>query len=937
MANRFRSEFGSWNSGLMNNTTNLEERPRSAAAVWQFAGAELDEGKRELRVNGELVGIEPRPLSVLLRLLQCAGEVATKDELIEAVYGHTHITDGALTNSIGRLRKLLRDDQQQIIVTVHRVGYRLATPVHRKAVVAELPPVLGLVVNDAVPKRENWRLVRSLGERRDSEVWLACQQKTGEQRVYKFAPDGGGLSALKREVTLARVLKAALGSRSDIVTPVDWNFESPPFFVESHYAGESIPSWAETQGGIAAVPLALRINFLARTAEAIAAAHSVGVLHKDLKPSNVLIAKEADGDWAIRVVDFGSGRLLDPNLLAQFAITQHDPTAMATADSGSGTFRYLAPEVLSGQLPTAQADVFALGVMLYELVVGDLHKTLSAGWEKDVDDELLREDIADAAEGNPLRRLTDAGELARRLRSLDTRRQARLDAQRERVEAQQERERLQQAQTALERLRLRRRRTTALITILAAGLVWSGVMYQRASRAEKSASREAAHARAVSDFLNRDLFATISADDRPVRELTVKQLLDTASSQVEKRFADDHAAAADVHASLGYAYRAIDLSTDARRELAAAMTQYFATEGPGSETQLRLAGQMIQLDYVLNQLAETLPSYKVLRDQAEVKLGSTAEAVARFNLELARANAFLGQWSATVTELNQLVIHLADSDPTSDIRLSAMQILSAVQLKRGDAKDAEPAAQAVLRGLVARGSDDHYALARAHATLGMILTELNRYDDATTELTQASTIAEHWEPNGGDSVAFADIGWARLLIEKGQPQRAIERLQHSIDRWMSKPRSAKEQNSQLIFPRRELARALLLAGKTAQASTMINLALEATEATYAPGFPTRGLLEQEAAQIRFAAGDTDAACATFGQPPPPWLAETAPTHPAQLERIRLQGLCARAQGKLGDAKTLLKSARDQFVIRYGTDHWRTRQVETELSSTSAEH
>jgi len=251
-----------------------------------------------------------------------------------------------------------------------------------------------------------------------------------------------------------------------------------------------------------------------------------------------------------------------------------------------------------------------------------------------------------------------------------------------------------------------------------------------------------------------------------------------------------------------------------------------------------------------------------------------------------------------------------------------MQILSAVQLKRGDAKDAEPAAQAVLRGLVARGSDDHYALARAHATLGMILTELNRYDDATTELTQASTIAEHWEPNGGDSVAFADIGWARLLIEKGQPQRAIERLQHSIDRWMSKPRSAKEQNSQLIFPRRELARALLLAGKTAQASTMINLALEATEATYAPGFPTRGLLEQEAA---------------FGQPPPPWLAETAPTHPAQLERIRLQGLCARAQGKLGDAKTLLKSARDQFVIRYGTDHWRTRQVETELSSTSAEH
>jgi TolB-like protein len=83
---------------------------------------------------------------------------------------------------------------------------------------------------------------------------------------------------------------------------------------------------------------------------------------------------------------------------------------------------YLAPEVLSGQRPTAAADVYALGVMLYQLVAGDFRKPLSPGWETQIADPLVREDISEAACGDPSQRMKSAAKLAERLSSLEKRR-----------------------------------------------------------------------------------------------------------------------------------------------------------------------------------------------------------------------------------------------------------------------------------------------------------------------------------------------------------------------------------------------------------------------------------------------------------------------------------------------------------------------------------
>jgi len=117
-------------------------------------------------------------------------------------------------------------------------------------------------------------------------------------------------------------------------------------------------------------------------AEAVAAAHGIGILHKDLKPANILIVPGASGTWQIKIADFGSASLFDPSRLQALGITNLGFTQTATHDASTltGTLMYLAPEVLAGQSPSTSSDVYALGVILYQLLLCDFRKPLAPGW-----------------------------------------------------------------------------------------------------------------------------------------------------------------------------------------------------------------------------------------------------------------------------------------------------------------------------------------------------------------------------------------------------------------------------------------------------------------------------------------------------------------------------------------------------------------------------
>ena len=279
-------------------------------------------------------------------------------------------------------------------------------------------PAVGL----EIPGRPDWHLTELLGAGGFGEVWAGEHTKLHQRRAFKFCFDNERLRALKREVTLVRLLGSALGERDDIVRIHELKLDAPPFYLESDLAPHgNLLQWAASQGGLATIPLDRRIALVAHTATALAAAHSIGVLHKDIKPTNILIFDGPAGEPRPRLVDFGIGTLAEPAVLGQYGLTAAGFT-LATINHSTGTPTYSPPEYLAGRPYTIQGDIYGLGVLLYQLVTGKPLDPLAPGWERDISDPLLREDIAVCVDGDPARRLPSAADLAERLLHLEQRR-----------------------------------------------------------------------------------------------------------------------------------------------------------------------------------------------------------------------------------------------------------------------------------------------------------------------------------------------------------------------------------------------------------------------------------------------------------------------------------------------------------------------------------
>ena len=469
------------------------------------------------------------------------------------------------------------------------------------------------------------------------------------------------LTSLKREITLFRLLHETLGDSAAIVALLDWNLEQAPYFIESeHIDGGNLAEWAEAQGGLSQVPLATRLELMAQVAEALAAAHSVGVLHKDMKPANVLIENVAANDGAaprsrVKLCDFGSGGMLDQERLTALGITRLGFTQAIADRSTSGTPMYLAPEVLAGQPSTVRADIYALGVMLYQLVVGDFHKTLAPGWEQEVEDELLREDIALAAAGDTVRRLADAATFAQRLRNLESRRRQRLEERQAKEAAAQALREIERARQESERLRARRTGMRIAVAVLLAGLVVSSALFVDAQRERKHAETEAVHAKAVSDFLNSDVLSVISSGDHPVKDLTVKQLLDAASQQVEKRFASQPDVAIDIDYSLGMSYYRLEHLREAEQLLDRALMVAERRKEFPDEKAMRLVGNLMWIKNDMGSLPQTIAHYEQILELGKQHLGTTNRSVLELTEQLAGGHIALGQWKQGAQEYRQVL------------------------------------------------------------------------------------------------------------------------------------------------------------------------------------------------------------------------------------------------------------------------------------------
>src|SRR5262249_9298374 len=106
----------------------------------QFEGYTLDFARSSLRIGDRNVQLRPKAVEVLHYLVENAGRLVTKEELIQAIWPHVTVTDEVLTHCVSEVRQAIGDSEQTIIVTVPRRGYRFVAPVSRIAMDAAAAP-----------------------------------------------------------------------------------------------------------------------------------------------------------------------------------------------------------------------------------------------------------------------------------------------------------------------------------------------------------------------------------------------------------------------------------------------------------------------------------------------------------------------------------------------------------------------------------------------------------------------------------------------------------------------------------------------------------------------------------------------------------------------------------------------------------------------------
>ncbi|MDR7334940.1 serine/threonine-protein kinase [Roseateles asaccharophilus] len=226
----------------------------------------------------------------------------------------------------------------------------------------ETPAVLSGSAEPAAPSRQAgqrigpYTLLRPLGTGGMGEVWLAQRADGAYQReVALKLPHAHLLVGRVRERFLRERDILARLTHPHIARFYDAGLDDDgqPYIALEAVHGTPITQWAREHG----LDLAARLDLFMQVADAVAHAHSRLVAHRDLKPANVLVSAQG-----VRLLDFGIAKLL--------ADGTADNTALTRADARPATPAYAAPEQLTGSAVTVATDVYALGVLLFELLCG---------------------------------------------------------------------------------------------------------------------------------------------------------------------------------------------------------------------------------------------------------------------------------------------------------------------------------------------------------------------------------------------------------------------------------------------------------------------------------------------------------------------------------------------------------------------------------------
>jgi len=448
-----------------------------------------------------------------------------------------------------------------------------------------------------------YRLIRKIGEGGMGQVWLAEQSEPIRRQVaLKLIRSAAFDDTLLRRFqaerqSLALMDHPAIAKVFDAGTAAS----GQPYFVMEYVPGEAITKYCDRKR----LSIAERLELFVKVCEGVQHAHQKAIIHRDLKPANILVV-EVDGKPTPRIIDFGLAKAIEPLVPGESIFTGMLGIA--------GTPGYISPEQAAGGDIDTRTDVYALGVVLYELLTGSLPFD-SENWRKQPLDEVLRQ-LREQDPPRPSTRLTSERNLSAAsapLRSTEPRQLAgllhgdldsiamkALEKDRSRrygtpSELAADVERHLNHQPVLARpasvgYRARkyvRRHSVAvgvaasLVVLLAAFAVAQAFQLRRITRERDRANR-------ITDFMT-NMFKVSDPGEARGNQVTAREILDKASAQIESGLAQDPDSQTQMMMVMGQVYANLGLND--RAEVLYRKAADIRLERLGPENDLTLKSQ----------------------------------------------------------------------------------------------------------------------------------------------------------------------------------------------------------------------------------------------------------------------------------------------------------------------------------------------------------
>ncbi|HYF16190.1 MAG TPA: serine/threonine-protein kinase [Phycisphaerales bacterium] len=607
-------------------------------------------------------------------------------------------------------------------------------------------------------------------------VYRARQANPGRDVALKVMRAGLSSPALLRRfeheaAALARLRHPAIAQIYEAGSARAPDGRDVPYFAMEFVRGRTLTKFAEEHRP----PLRARLDLFARVCDGVQHAHQKGVVHRDLKPANILVEVDAAGAPQPRILDFGVARLTDADVGAA--------TMLTSAGQIVGTVPYMAPEQVRGDTDEIdqRTDVYALGVILFELVAGRLpydvrgkpitHAAAVIAGEEPTRlsraapgvgadlDTIVRK----ALEKDPDRRYASAAELGADVRRFldDLPIAARPPTT------------IYQARKFARRNRALTAALAASFVLLAAGVVGTGVGLVRARDGEREARAAQASAERVVEFLETML---LSADPEVARrrDVTVRDVLDTAAAGAAEAFADDPRVGLRTQTTLARSYLGVNVRDKAREHADAALALAGRVYGEGSLEHARALLVVARVDRADGRAAEAAEKVERAIAVFERGLGPDHAETAEARWQHASTISLLGKITDAAAELRAAsAVLVANRSPRAPACLADLALNLVRSHKPENVAEARSILENALATARAAAPPDRGAIADLLITLADAQRRQRDYARAEASVREAITIRAGFLPADHPRMLGARRALLSTLRQSGKTGDAL--------------------------------------------------------------------------------------------------------------------------------------------------------------------